>query len=81
MFAMAMWMALLVALAPLLIGDLHGLNTLAHQPQKVAAMEGYWETRTKASLVFWSFRVMVGLGLAMIALGLASAWLRWRGQL
>ncbi|MBW8269738.1 cytochrome ubiquinol oxidase subunit I [Caldovatus aquaticus] len=133
MFSMAMWMALFVAPAQLVIGDLHGLNTLAHQPQKVAAMEGHWETRRRAPLVlfalpdqeretnrlelgipglgslilghsveaeirglkafpreerptnvplvFWSFRVMVGLGLLMIALGLASAWLRWRGRL
>ena len=28
-----------------LLGDVHGLNTLAHQPQKLAAMEGLWETR------------------------------------
>jgi cytochrome d ubiquinol oxidase subunit I len=31
--------------------------------------------------VFWSFRIMVGLGMLMIALGLWSAWLRWRGNL
>jgi cytochrome d ubiquinol oxidase subunit I len=30
-----------------LIGDLHGLNTLEHQPAKVAAMEGLWETQTR----------------------------------
>ncbi len=29
------------------VGDMHGLNTLEHQPQKVAAMEGNWETRGK----------------------------------
>ena len=28
----------------ILVGDLHGLNTLQHQPAKVAAMEGLWET-------------------------------------
>eukprot|EP00752_Nemacystus_decipiens_P018084 g16216.t1 len=35
-----------VTLAPLQIfsGDLHGLNTLKHQPEKIAAMEGVWET-------------------------------------
>lgn len=32
------------------IGDLHGLNTLEHQPQKVAAMEGIWETERGAAL-------------------------------
>lgn len=35
------------------VGDLHGLNTLEHQPQKVAAMEGLWETRTEAPLVLF----------------------------
>lgn len=113
--------ALVVAsvLAPLqaYVGDLHGLNTFEHQPQKVAAMEGVWETTQGAPLllfaipdeeqrtnhfelavpnlaslilthqldgeikglnefkgehppvkpVFFSFRVMVGLGLLMIA--------------
>lgn len=36
---------------------------------------------TNVPLVFWSFRVMVGLGLLMIALGLAALWLRRRGRL
>jgi cytochrome d ubiquinol oxidase subunit I len=42
----AMAMALLTVLVPLqvLIGDLHGLNTLKHQPAKIAAMEAMWET-------------------------------------
>lgn len=26
-----------------LIGDMHGLNTLQHQPAKIAAIEGHWE--------------------------------------
>jgi cytochrome d ubiquinol oxidase subunit I len=40
-------------LAPLqvVLGDLHGLNTLEHQPAKIAAMEGHWETRSGAPLV------------------------------
>jgi cytochrome bd ubiquinol oxidase subunit I len=45
MFSMAMWMAALVAPLQIVAGDLHGLNTLEHQPAKVAAMEGHWETR------------------------------------
>jgi cytochrome d ubiquinol oxidase subunit I len=134
MFSMAMWMALIVAPAQVVIGDLHGLNTLEHQPQKVAAMEGHWEERragaplilfampnmeaerndlelgipglgslilghswdaeiaglkafppedrpTNVPLVFWSFRVMVGLGLLMVALGIAAFVLRLRGRL
>jgi cytochrome d ubiquinol oxidase subunit I len=32
-------------------------------------------------VVFWAFRIMVGLGLAMIGLGLWGAWLWWRKQL
>lgn len=41
-----MAIGLLVVLAPLqiLIGDLHGLNTLKHQPTKVAAMEAHWDS-------------------------------------
>ena len=29
------------------VGDLHGLNTLQHQPAKIAAMEGVWEHRAR----------------------------------
>jgi cytochrome d ubiquinol oxidase subunit I len=36
--------------AQIFAGDLHGLNTLKHQPQKVAAMEGVWETERGAAL-------------------------------
>ena len=133
MFSMAMWMAALVAPVQIVAGDLHGLNTLEHQPQKVIAMEGHYEpspdgaslilfgipdddaevTRYKleiprasslilkhdanaplpglknwpkserppAEIVFWSFRVMVGLGFLMLALGALSLWARWRGTL
>jgi cytochrome bd ubiquinol oxidase subunit I len=42
-FSMAMWMAALVAPVQIFAGDLHGLNTLAHQPPKVLAMEGDYE--------------------------------------
>lgn len=36
---------MILACAPLqaLLGDIHGLNTLEHQPAKVAAMEGHWD--------------------------------------
>lgn len=132
MFSMAMWMVLIVTPLQILVGDQHGLNTLEHQPAKVAAMEGHWrnepgagvplilfglpdmegevtrykleiprlgglilthsldgqykglsefpkEDRPNSAVIFWSFRVMVGLGMLMLALGLWSAWLRWRG--
>lgn len=39
MFSMALWMTLLVAPVQALIGDMHGLNTLKHQPAKIAAIE------------------------------------------
>jgi len=36
------------------VGDLHGLNTLKHQPQKIAAMEGVWETERGAPLLLFA---------------------------
>ena len=50
MFGMAMLMAIFVAPLQPIVGDLHGLNTLEHQPAKVAAMEGIWETERGAAL-------------------------------
>ncbi|HMA75072.1 MAG TPA: cytochrome ubiquinol oxidase subunit I [Xanthobacteraceae bacterium] len=132
MFSMALWMAALVAPLQLIAGDRHGLNTLEHQPAKIAAMEGHFESRGSVPLIlfglpdvaaaetryavaiphlgslilthswdgevkgladwpradwpnvtilFFCFRIMVGLGLAMIGLGLWSLWHRWRGTL
>jgi cytochrome bd ubiquinol oxidase subunit I len=132
MFSMALWMATLVAPVQIVAGDLHGLNTLEHQPAKIAAIEGHFETergaplilfgmpdmaaerteyaleipklgsliltheldgevrglkawppedRPYAPLVFWTFRVMVGLGLLMALFGFVGLWLRWRGTL
>jgi cytochrome bd ubiquinol oxidase subunit I len=132
MFSMAMWMAVIVAPAQILAGDMHGLNTLEHQPMKVAAMEGHFETRSGAPLilfglpdmataetharieipklgslilahdpdaeikgldsvprdqwpnvpiVFWAFRIMVAIGLAMAGLGLWSLVARARRRL
>lgn len=54
----ALYTAIVVAsiLSPLqaFIGDLHGLNTFQHQPQKVAAMEGAWETSTHTPLLLFA---------------------------
>jgi len=124
MFSMAMWMAALVAPLQIFVGDLHGLNTLEHQPAKVMAMEGHYqshpdgaplvlfgipndkeqrmehaveiprlsslilkhdldaplkgldtvapENRPPVKVVFWTFRVMVGLGFLMLLLGVCS---------
>jgi cytochrome d ubiquinol oxidase subunit I len=49
MFSMAMWMALIVAPLQVVAGDLHGLNTHAHQPAKIAAMEGHWEAERQGA--------------------------------
>jgi cytochrome d ubiquinol oxidase subunit I len=114
----------------IVVGDLHGLNTLQHQPAKIAAMEGIWETQRGAPAilfalpdtatqsnrfeiaipglasyylthdwngeirgiksfgdkhppvapVFWAFRVMVGVGLLMLAVSWLAAWQMRRGQ-
>ncbi|MFD2167604.1 cytochrome ubiquinol oxidase subunit I [Thalassotalea euphylliae] len=36
------------------VGDLHGLNTFKHQPAKVAAMEGVWDTSTNVPLLLFA---------------------------
>ena len=111
-------------------GDLHGLNTLEHQPAKIAAIEAIWHTEKSAPLtlfgwpnekeqrtdfaiqvpklaslvlahdlnaeikgldafpnahppvapLFWGFRVMVGMGMLMLAVAWSSAWTLWRGR-
>jgi cytochrome bd ubiquinol oxidase subunit I len=38
----------------IIAGDMHGLNTLEHQPQKVAAMEGVWDTEKGAPLLLFA---------------------------
>jgi cytochrome d ubiquinol oxidase subunit I len=134
MFSMAMWMVLAAAPIQAFIGDQHGLNTLEHQPAKIAAMEGHWqntpgepvplllfgipdmqaertkyaievpklgslilthsmngqfpglkefapEDRPNATIVFFTFRAMVGLGLLMIALAVCGLLARLRGRL
>ncbi len=50
MLGMAMLMAAFVAPLQAVMGDVHGLNTLKHQPAKVAAMEGIWQTERGAAL-------------------------------
>jgi cytochrome d ubiquinol oxidase subunit I len=50
-------------------GQIRGLKEFAPQD------------RPNSTVVFWTFRLMVGLGFLMIALGLWGAWLRWRGNL
>jgi cytochrome d ubiquinol oxidase subunit I len=126
-------MAALVAPVQIVAGDQHGLNTLMHQPAKIAAMEGHFETGEggaplilfgipdqaaatvnyaveiprlgslilthdwngtvrglgewpradwpNVAILFFCFRIMVGLGIAMAGLGVWSLWHRFRGTL
>ncbi len=46
--------AAIFAPTQILLGDLHGLNTLRHQPVKVAAMEALWETRANVPFVVFA---------------------------
>src|SRR3989442_2228062 len=131
---MRMGIGMLALLGPvqILIGDQHGLNTLEHQPIKIAAIEAHWDGSKPAALVlfawpdekaemnrfeiaipnagslilkhdpnglfpglksvppaerppvlppFFAFRVMVGVGLLMVAGGLIVAWLWGAGGL
>ncbi len=53
MMRMGLGMVAILAPLQLLFGDQHGLNTLQHQPIKVAAMEGHWEDDGPAALVLF----------------------------
>ena len=46
--------AAILAPTQIFIGDLHGLNTLRHQPAKIAAIEGIWHTQKGAPLVLFA---------------------------
>lgn len=54
-FSMALWLAVVLVPAQMLIGDQHGLNTRKYQPMKLAAIEGRWETMSRAplNLIAW----------------------------
>ncbi|KCZ60696.1 cytochrome ubiquinol oxidase subunit I [Hyphomonas atlantica] len=133
MFSMAMWMAAIVAPLQVIAGDFHGINTYEHQPVKVMAMEGHYDSYPEGAplylfgipneeeqrldyavgipklssliikhdlnapmkgldtvpdelqppvpIVFWSFRIMVGIGMLMVLVGFVSLFLRWRRKL
>lgn len=133
MFSMAMWMAAIVAPVQIVLGDLHGINTLEHQPVKVMAMEGHYQSHPNGAplilfgvpnsaesridyavqipkvsslilkhdlnaplagldtipkanqppvgIVFWSFRIMVCLGLLMALLGVLGLVARVKHRL
>ncbi len=50
----ALFIAAFLTPMQIFVGDLHGLNTLEHQPQKIAAMEGIWETEKGAALLLFA---------------------------
>jgi cytochrome bd ubiquinol oxidase subunit I len=131
-FSFAIWAATFLVPLQIFLGDAQGRNTLEHQPTKLAAMEGLWESgsgvpatvfawpdearernlfeiavphvaslylthswngyvqglkavpaaeRPPVPVVFFAFRVMVGVGLLLLALVIASLVLRWKGRL
>lgn len=48
------WVAAVLLPLQIFVGDLHGLNTLEHQPEKIAAMEGVWDTEKGAPLLLFA---------------------------
>jgi cytochrome d ubiquinol oxidase subunit I len=50
----AVFVAAILVPLQIFVGDLHGLNTLEHQPQKVAAMEGIWDTQKGVPLLLFA---------------------------
>ena len=132
MLSMTLWLLTVLVPLQIFLGDQHGLNTLEHQPAKLAAIEARWDTERRVPLTlfaipdpanetnrfaidvpllgslilthsldgeikglkdfkpedrppvaipFFAFRIMVGIGLLMLALVAASWWLRYRGRL
>jgi cytochrome bd ubiquinol oxidase subunit I len=132
MLSMTLWLLTVLVPLQILLGDQHGLNTLEHQPAKLAAIEARWDTdrgvpltlfaipdpanetnrlaidvprlgslilthsldgevkglksfkpedRPPVAIPFFAFRIMVGIGLLMLALVAASWWLRYRRAL
>src|SRR5690606_37345496 len=55
---MHMGLGMVAILAPLqvFIGDQHGLNTLEHQPAKIAAIESHWDGSKPGALVLFAIR-------------------------
>jgi cytochrome d ubiquinol oxidase subunit I len=50
----AVFVAAILMPLQIFVGDLHGLNTLEHQPQKIAAMEGIWDTQKGVPLLLFA---------------------------
>ena len=73
---LALTVALVLTPIQIMLGDLHGLNTLHHQPAKLAAMEGIWngDKIPPVAPVFFAFRVMVGIGVLMLLFSWLGRW-------
>ena len=54
MFSMTLWLLSVLVPLQIFIGDQHGLNTLEHQPAKLAAMEAHWETGSRVPFVVFA---------------------------
>jgi cytochrome bd ubiquinol oxidase subunit I len=54
MLTMGLGLASILVPLQAVLGDLHGLNTLHHQPEKLAAIEGIWDTRSNQSMVLFA---------------------------
>ena len=84
MIAMGVLLASLLVPLQAALGDLHGLNTLEHQPQKLAAMEGIWESgKGQPAVLFALPDEAAERNRAEIAIpGLASYYLThdWQGH-
>jgi cytochrome bd ubiquinol oxidase subunit I len=87
MLSMAMWMMTIVAPIQAIVGDMHGLNTLEHQPAKIAALEGHWETRGNEALPLLLFGIpdmqeeRTKYGIEVPHLGAVILTHTWNGQI
>ena len=54
MFSMTLWLLSVLVPLQILLGDLHGLNTLEYQPAKLAAIESHWETASRVPLILFA---------------------------
>jgi cytochrome bd ubiquinol oxidase subunit I len=55
MLSSTLWLLTILVPLQILIGDQHGLNTLEHQPAKLAAIEANWETQSRAPWVLFAW--------------------------
>jgi len=54
MLSMTLWLLTVLVPLQMILGDLHGLNTLKHQPAKLAAIEAHWDTGRRVPLVLFA---------------------------